>query len=758
MEIITNRLKINFKIDNIKNDFIFLRFTRNDNNGKWWGARILDYLIGDEYKALAVCYTQKYAFAMLKKEGNNGYDLVQKIRNDDDNFQKFIVNEVEPKDIINNNEEENIIDREALARLLLNYLGSSRSRFKNNHFSNLTGCLLKVPYKLGNFIQVGEINLNYINNTDDEFLLNVSMATYRLKGDILSEYKKVTGERKKQVQQYLNRPEYIICNGKNVLRRYLGEKDKNDAKKTYIKAGIKGKKTHQDFLKFKNIEDFKSSKLGILNQLIKDIKKYFKEYVTIDYIPLKIDKHLKFDSKKLMLKEPKKLHNIIDNQKINIVDLVNNEVSQSLVNEIQELLKPYFKDKELITINHEESEGVFNLRIIHDKKYYFSNNLEDQYLKSDEITSRQNLTIESVENVSKAIIKTLIKELIIKQDISRKKISLFDWNSLVKSSELKTFKPSKSNSQKNTQLSLFDVDNSDNNEVISGKKWIFGMYKASNNDEENKDNPMLTFMIINSDGSFEFENLDTGECLFNEHKYQDYHDYIEQVINQEKKTKSSFKFEGFVMSDNGDINLIFRSDEITLPPLETIELLLKEIEKELPENLKHPATIIQIVDDFLGINPNLNREKFEDFCQEIENNYNFDGISKKELYTLIQECLGSNNKARTSEAMKFRDYLLDEYQVRFIFPKDNETLDSLFANGLNINYFGETDTEAYYFVGDRTDQIQKSFKDACHIRKIIAVKGCKLIFQDLLKTMDVDFVRTGQSTVIPFPFKYIRES
>lgn len=55
------------------------------------------------------------------------------------------------------------------------------------------------------------------------------------------------------------------------------------------------------------------------------------------------------------------------------------------------------------------------------------------------------------------------------------------------------------------------------------------------------------------------------------------------------------------------------------------------------------------------------------------------------------------------------------------------------------------------------------FKDACHLRKIVmvndpnAVNVSKLIFRQLLETMDVDFVRTGQSTVIPFPFKYIRE-
>ena len=106
---------------------------------------------------------------------------------------------------------------------------------------------------------------------------------------------------------------------------------------------------------------------------------------------------------------------------------------------------------------------------------------------------------------------------------------------------------------------------------------------------------------------------------------------------------------------------------------------------------------------------------------------------------------------------KFRDYLLEKYHIRFKFPQNNKSKDYLFDNSLNIKYFGETETEAYYFVGDRLDKVKFSFKDACHIRKIIAVEGSKLIFKELLTTMDVDFVCTGQSTVIPFPFKYIRE-
>ena len=60
--------------------------------------------------------------------------------------------------------------------------------------------------------------------------------------------------------------------------------------------------------------------------------------------------------------------------------------------------------------------------------------------------------------------------------------------------------------------------------------------------------------------------------------------------------------------------------------------------------------------------------------------------------------------------------------------------------------------------GSRRENIRSSFKDACHIRKIVAVNGSRLFFRELLPTMDVDFVRTGQSTVIPFPFKYLLEN
>ncbi|GEM_PF-1775755 len=763
MTIITNRFKFTFNIDKINNDFMFLRFNR-EKNGEWWGAKELDYLIGDDYKAMAVCYTQNYAYAMFDHQKNNGYELTQRLKNDP-NFKKVYAEEITPENI--NNQEDNY--QEILARLLLNSLGSSRSKFSDRHFSNLTGALLKLPKldqdTFDNSIQVGEISLNYINKTNNEFLLNVKMATYRLKIAILAEHKTAEGKRKKQIEQYLKRPQYVTYGGTNSLKRWLNASE-TKAEKTYIKAGKYRKKAHQDFLDFSSSEDFEISRAGIFHQVIKDIDKYLSDYINIEFIPVKVDQVIEFDSKNLMLNKPDKLHFILEKQTINIIDLVNDENSEKLVTILEKELKKYFKNQSLISFSNQEIEGAFNIRIIHEEQYYQRNKIEDQYLASDQLIQRQNITIESLKKEYSAIVKTLIKELIIKQDISNKQISLFDWSKRLNLQS--NF--SDSNNQLNTQLSLFDFNSND--KLKPQKDWIFAMF--SEKDEENEDNQILTFMTIHSDGSFEFEKLDPNDSFIEPHQYQDYQKYIEEAIAKEEKTKSSFKFEGFILSETGDINLIFRSDEITLPELEKIETLLKEIERELPENQSKGLFFLDIVNKFLQEHNNLDLTKFDDLCKQLKQNYQYK-LSKKDLYNLIQKSLGTQRKikkynkeskkkeevitytANTAEATQFRDYLLEKYQIRFKFPQDNDSKDYLFDNSLNIKYFGETDQEAYYFVGDLRDKIQTSFKDACHIRKIVAVEGSKLIFQELLKTMDVDFVRTGQSTVIPFPFKYIRE-
>lgn len=53
--------------------------------------------------------------------------------------------------------------------------------------------------------------------------------------------------------------------------------------------------------------------------------------------------------------------------------------------------------------------------------------------------------------------------------------------------------------------------------------------------------------------------------------------------------------------------------------------------------------------------------------------------------------------------------------------------------------------------------MNRSINNAATIRKIEGYKNSEIFFDKLLPLMNVTFVRNGQLTVQPFPFKYLRE-
>ena len=63
----------------------------------------------------------------------------------------------------------------------------------------------------------------------------------------------------------------------------------------------------------------------------------------------------------------------------------------------------------------------------------------------------------------------------------------------------------------------------------------------------------------------------------------------------------------------------------------------------------------------------------------------------------------------------------------------------------------------YYFVGIIGEGMRTNINHASNIRRVDSYKGSELRFEEMLQLMSVPFVRNGQLTVIPFPFKYLRE-
>ena len=88
--------------------------------------------------------------------------------------------------------------------------------------------------------------------------------------------------------------------------------------------------------------------------------------------------------------------------------------------------------------------------------------------------------------------------------------------------------------------------------------------------------------------------------------------------------------------------------------------------------------------------------------------------------------------------------------------RNKEMRESLLAPVIDINYF-LNDEGANYYVGTAQDMLKYTSRNSVPIRLVKPTLDSSLFFDKLLPLMNVMFVKNGQLTVIPFPFKYIRE-
>lgn len=77
------------------------------------------------------------------------------------------------------------------------------------------------------------------------------------------------------------------------------------------------------------------------------------------------------------------------------------------------------------------------------------------------------------------------------------------------------------------------------------------------------------------------------------------------------------------------------------------------------------------------------------------------------------------------------------------------------GGALGIRQFTQGNAQ-YYYGGRLPKSLQHSLPHACRIRKVTST-GEVPHFERYLPLLEVEFVRTGAWTVLPFPFKYLRE-
>jgi len=737
----TNQINIEFNYQEISNDFWIFKFETTNKSYKY--SFIDD--IKQKLKTVAVVYLQGKSFFALfsKADFDNNLRIYSELENVIGKNDEIKWKDIENLNFEIRNSEAGTMDKRQLAQLLINTLSGI------NDYNNVTGRLYYVISSKSKKELSGEkmvwsyttleLTINYYNFPDKLCLLN-NVNTFS--NVMLSNYIDFTDKKLKDYPHYEINP-----TTRKMLRVPFGKTSKN----IFINRTTRdNKKNDIDFLDFSNWTNFKTSKCGILYKFKKDVKKNLSKYFEkFEFVKLaENDNELKF-SKNTTLEKDEKVKQFYKTTPIIInVDAITEETDKIKALKLAESLKQFITDTEKdykIPIANVSigsiANNALNFRIIHNKKYYddkedpknefLGQNKLIQHITLEDFADYENVSENEHENfqyvipasksgTSSPTLDNLFKELYIKNDIINGKITLPEW------------------------------------------KLDYYQFVIREQIEIDKDNKRDIFhsLAINTSGELQFKTFRSSK----ESEFRDYKLHFESYsknYNQE--------IDGLVFSRD-NVNIIIRTELHTLPDLEKIG---NDLEKKENDNSYLTSYIVQLIDDFCQINESLMQKKMnvkidkdnsETFITStlidklknslfsFKNEINKDEIKQK----LLDAKFSGSTKFRKEFSWYFEQMTGDILDTFF---KDESIRKDILSSNIGISYRQRKSGNnkiAMYYVGKKTSALQQKIDKATVLRKVVAIKG-DLVFEDLLHTMNVDFVRNGALTVIPYPFKYLRE-
>ena len=552
------------------------------------GAKMVDVPFENNNVLSVVFEGGKTFYVLLKHNENNFRQLnCELVKSDGGNY------------IISRDERDTRfqqVPEHVIAQLLLNSLGTYET--KELKFNNITGhfyCYDASWLKRfkGEDAPVSQIPCLELKITKD-LVFKWSIQTFTsvtLRNSI--EFKS------KKFEEY---PQYILSRNQTLRR-----KPKDSKESGFIARQTKKDKNEITFLDIRGIEYYKQCKLGVITNVLKKFNEKCNQFVDFQFQKIQNLRELVVEPK-LSEKTKDLIGRLIKEQPIKIVDAIGDSYSGDFVYDLQSALKEKYGVQATV-IKHPKKDCL-NLRVIHDKDTYDGGN--DPYNDKFDGFVVQHLTYENFKTNVPSAINTVAEELLIKNDIRERTISLADW------SEYK-----------------FTDD------------WTFGQRIV-----EDK-NSRLFFMTIHPNGTFDFEELPFD--LFNANKFND---CMEIFDNDE---------DGFVcgtIQHGESINIIQETELRTLPDMVEVEAQLKRYKQEVAvaENKRSVKGVrsSQYKDKLLGSCLDIKCYQ-KDGCQ-----YYYSGVSGYSLNSTIQCAANIRKIIPYKESELFFDQLLPLMSVTFV--------------------------------------------------------------------------------------------
>ena len=459
------------------------------------GAYIIDAPLLSNNVCSVLFKSGREIFVLMKSNDSNKSLLKNSILKED-GADRITISRVTP----------NSLKDDIVFQLMLNSLGNYESPLLK--FNNLTGHLYcfhpnwlirgrkseaDVVFK----VPCLELRLS------SEFRLNMEVHTFTselLRNKI--EFKK------KKFDEY---PKYIFS-AHNTLRRKL----KDDVGYSFIMRQTKNAKTEIAFLDIQNIDRFNQSKMGILTTVLENFNDRFSSIAHLDFESITDYKALDY-TRSVANENKQAISDLLSIKPIKIVDCIDDEYSKIFCKEICDLLLSKYGIK--TSCGKRVAKDHLNIRVIHNAAFYADS--DDPHRVFNDVAV-QHITFEDFSECSEFAISTVIHEMLIKADLVKQKISLFDWNTL----GLKD-----------------DID--------------FGIEVT---DEQNT---KYIFMTIHPDGTFNISEQTLN--LFEANKYNQCVEIFENA------KMNSVKVHGIIRDALGNINIIKDTGWFTIPEIYSIK-------------------------------------------------------------------------------------------------------------------------------------------------------------------------------------------
>ena len=694
---LTNRINVTYNMENIDADFDVFRVEKA--NKDYYKYNILDSAVY-EFKAAAVQWTFGATALVLFRKG----EVTEQ------QFKESIMKEYEDVkiqkiDLFDSEQCSNCFyfENRLLAQLLINSMRTPKH--EAFMYNNLTGKLFyhdpswkhkdKLTGKV-NFIRFLEIVI------DPGMYLNLEHKTF------------------KRYDRESNGL-YVIDSKTGEFRKKL-KTDTNVI--TYKEGSLPHNHFRVDNFDITDITHFRKSKMGVMEQFLRDVNDNLSKYISIDIVER--EDAQQFDISNLEKKGISELEygEMLQKKGVVIVDENDSEISKDIVAKLQEELEKYYHVKAAVG---NLSGDAYNIRIIHDGEYYAENEMHDPHSDNLKGYIVQHITEEAEHFTntkgSSPDIKKIVQELIIKGDVRERMISIFDWKRLDSGKDW-TFvlrKKIKTKFGENVEHMNF------------GNKKAFNYYNYYR-------------LKIDGNGKMEFDAF----CDSNQSETEEWnkicyaYDFVE-----DKHHGVQNHVEGLMYSNIDNIHAILLTREKILPNISALMDTL--IETDAKERVSKEI-LLKAINDF-----ETEYIAAGEIISEWKNKLSVETemITKKSIKKIL------NMKSGT--ASKFNRFLHQKYGIWIDGELRKGEFEYLYQIGnlLNIKYdYNENDyldgRAFVYYVGAKGNNKKTKYPNACCMRKVISL-GETLEYEEALPLMTVEFVRNSQFTVLPFPFKYLRE-